>query len=195
MLIELESATYKEDQDVDLKGLMKEMANQFFETMADDIPTKSIPFGLRCYLEGALRLKVTKAVEGSLRITVECSTLEILEGLWEDYCSGHLNAVAEENLLTDDIKRRLHVKSIALKTIVLEEDYLVCKQFLKGTLLQLNFVGCLTTKILKIFIWLTVLQPSHSKCVEPLEKRRKCCRRVRVSLSCGNRRRSSKGIH
>ena len=124
LLIELESATYKEDQDANLKGLMKEMANQFFDTMADDIPTKSIPFGLRCYLEGSLRVKVTEAVEGSLRITVECSTLEILESLWEDYCSGHLNAVAEESLLTDDIKRRLHVKSIALKTIILEEELL-----------------------------------------------------------------------
>ena len=102
MLIELESATHEEDQDANLKGLMKEMANQFFDTMADDIPTKSIRFGLRCYLEGALRVKVTEAVEGSLRITVECPSLEILESLWEDYCSGHLNAVAEEKLLTDD---------------------------------------------------------------------------------------------
>ena len=163
MVIELESATYKGDQHRDLKGLMREMANQFFDTMADDIPTKSIPFGLRCYLEGALHVEVTKAVEGSLRITVVCPTLEILEGLWADYCSGHLNAVAEENLLTDDIKRRLQVKSVALKTIILEEDYLVCRQFLEGNLLQLNFVGCLTTKILKIFIWLTVLQLSHYK--------------------------------
>ena len=163
LLIELESATYKEDQDANLKGLMKEMANQFFDTMADNIPTESIPMGLRFYLEGVLQVKVKDAVEGSLRITVECPTLEILEGLWDVYCSGHLNAVAEENLLTDDIKRTLHVESIALKTIILEEDYLVCKQFLKGNLLQPNFVGCLTTKILKIFIWLTVLQPSHYK--------------------------------
>ena len=138
MLIELESATYKEDQNADLKGLMKEMANQFFDTMADDIPTKSIPFGLRCYLEGVLQVQVTKAVESSLRITVECPTLEILEGLWEDYCSGHLNAVAEENLLTDDIKRRLHVEFVKLKTTIFEEDYLVCKQFLAGNTLQLR---------------------------------------------------------
>ena len=118
------------------------MANQFFDTMADNIPTESIPMGLRCYLEGVLQVKVKDAVEGSLRLTVECPTLEILEGLWDDYCSGHLNAVAEENLLTDDIKRTLHVESIALKTIILEEDYLVCKQFLKGNSLQLNFNGC-----------------------------------------------------
>ena len=87
------------------------------------------------------QLKVKGAVEGSLRITVECPTLEILEGLWEDYCSGHLNAVAEEYLLTDDIKRRFHVESVKLKTRILEEDYLVCKHFLKGNLLQLDFVA------------------------------------------------------
>ena len=147
---------------------MKEMANQFFDTMAHNIPTESIPMGLRFYLEGVLQVKVKDAVEGSLRITVECPTLEILEGLWDVYCSGHLNAVAEENLLTDDIKRTLHVESIALKTIILEEDYLVCKQFLKGNSLQLNFDCCqyyldkqaLKAKIPKIFIWITVVQRS-----------------------------------
>ena len=115
------------------------MANQFFDTMADNIPTESIPMGLRWYLGGVLHVKVNDAVEGSLRITVECPTLEILEGLWDDYCSCQLNAVAEENLLTDDIKGTLHVESIALKTIILEEDYLVCKQFLKGNSLQIKF--------------------------------------------------------
>ena len=132
MLIELEGATYKTEQRADLKGLMKVMANQFFDTMADNIPTESIPMGLPCYLEGVLHVKVKDAVEGSLRITVECHNLEILEELWDDYCSGHLNVVAEKYLLTDDIKRRLHVESIMLKTIILEEDYLVCKEVLKG---------------------------------------------------------------
>lgn len=141
MLIEVESATFKKEASEDLKGLMREMAKEFIDTMADKIPAESIPVGLFCYLEGVRQLKVKGAVEGSLRITVECHTLEILEGLWEDYCSGHLNAVAEEYLLTDDIKRRFHVESVKLKTRILEEDYLVCKHFLKGNLLQLDFVA------------------------------------------------------
>ena len=61
---------------------------------------------------------------------MECSTLEILERLWEDYCCGHLNAVAEERLLTDDIKKRFDVESVKLETTILEKDYLACKLFL-----------------------------------------------------------------
>lgn len=68
--------------------------------------------------------------DNSLRITVECHDLESLERLWSDYCSGHLNSIAEKCLLTDDIKRRFHVESVNLETIVLEDDYLACKEYL-----------------------------------------------------------------
>ena len=61
---------------------------------------------------------------------MECRTFEILEGLCEDYCSGHLNAVAEERLLTDDIKKRFDVESVKLETAILDNDYLACKLFL-----------------------------------------------------------------
>ena len=137
VLIELESATFQKKQSGDMKSLMKEMANQFFDTMADGIPSEEITKGLYYYLEGVRHVKVREAIEGSLKITVECQTLEILEQLWEDYCSGHLNAVAEEYLLTDDIKMRFLVESVKLKTTILEDDYLACKLFLKGNLREL----------------------------------------------------------
>ena len=66
----------------------------------------------------------------SLRVSVECENPEILEQLWRDYRSGYLNVVAEKCLLTDDIKRRFHLTSVKLKTTILEEDYLACKDFL-----------------------------------------------------------------
>ena len=59
-----------------------------------------------------------------------CHNLVMLERLWHDFCSGHLNAVAGNCLLTDDIKRRFHVESVNLQTTILEEDYLACKKFL-----------------------------------------------------------------
>ena len=121
--------------------LMKEMAMQFFDKMAAGIPNEDKPKCLYYYLEGVRQVKVKQAIEGSLRISVECPTLKILEQLWEDYCSGHLNAVAEECLLTEDIKRRFHVESVSLKTRILEEDYLACKEFLKGNSSQLSFVS------------------------------------------------------
>lgn len=66
----------------------------------------------------------------SLKITVKCQTLEGLEKLWSDYCSGHLTSVAQEYLVTDDIKEKLGVESLKLKTVITKEDYLKCKQYL-----------------------------------------------------------------
>ena len=70
----------------------------------------------------------------SLNITVKCQTLEGLEKLWQDYSSGHLNSVAEELLVTDDIKKKLGVESIKLKTVITEESYLACKRYLLNKL-------------------------------------------------------------
>lgn len=72
----------------------------------------------------------TEENANSLRVAVECENTEILEQLWLDYRSGHLNIVAEKCLLTDDIKRRFHLTSVKLRTTILEEDYLACKNFL-----------------------------------------------------------------
>jgi len=110
--------------------VMKEMTKCFIETHADRVPSANYSLCLHHYLNGVLDVIVRGAIEGSLLITVECSTMDILESLWEDYYSGHLNAVAEEHLLTDDIKRRFEVESVKLKTTILEKDYLACKLFL-----------------------------------------------------------------
>ena len=68
--------------------------------------------------------------EGEMKIAIEFRNPESLERLWEDYCSGHLNAVAEEHLLTDGIKERFGVESVKIETTILEEDYLACKESL-----------------------------------------------------------------
>lgn len=74
--------------------------------------------------------------QGSLILTAHCRTLEILERLWEDYCSGHLDTVAEECLLTGEIKEEMGEKraddadTVGLETTILKEDYLRCKKFL-----------------------------------------------------------------
>lgn len=115
------------------KLIMNEMAQQFIQTHAADVSFDNYTRCFNHYLKGVHDLIVREAIEGSLRLTVECSTLRILERLWEDYCSGHLNTVAEERLLTDDIKRRFEVESVQLETTILKEDYLACKLFLLGT--------------------------------------------------------------
>jgi len=112
------------------RRIMKEMTKCFLEKHASEVPADNYPLCLDYYLKGVLDLIVREAKEGSLLITVECSSLNILERLWEDYCSGNLNAEAEERLLTDDIKKRFDVESIELETTILHKDYLACKLLL-----------------------------------------------------------------
>ena len=79
------------------------------------------------YLCGHLLLVDTKIEKSSIKITVKCCTLEILERLWDDYCSGRLNAEAEKCLITENVKEELGMETIKLATTILEEDYLACK--------------------------------------------------------------------
>ena len=65
---------------------------------------------------------------GCLEITVQCPTLESLESLWIDYCSGHLNEVAERFLVSNELKRKLNLETVRLKTTISEESYFMCKK-------------------------------------------------------------------
>ena len=80
------------------------------------------------YLGYKLNAFVRSHDVGSLLITVECSSLQILEGLWEDYRSGHLNAIAQEILVTADVLEKLGLDDVRLKTYISEEEYECGKQ-------------------------------------------------------------------
>lgn len=80
------------------------------------------------YLSDKLNVVVQGHTLGSLLITVECSSLQVLEGLWEDYHSGHLNKVAQEMLITPLVLEKLGVTDVKLKTIISEEEYEKGKQ-------------------------------------------------------------------
>ena len=89
--------------------------------------------GLRrfyAYLVGELHLMIEDTNTSSIKITVKCRSLQILEGLWDVYMSGHLNAVAEKCLITKEVKDELGMDTIKLATTILEEDYLACKMSL-----------------------------------------------------------------
>ena len=92
-----------------------------------DLSSEEELYNLHAYLVGHLRLMGVSFDKGSIKITVKCGTLEILERLWDDYRSGHLNQVAEECLITEKVKDELDMETITLMTIILEEDYLACK--------------------------------------------------------------------
>ena len=88
------------------------------------------------HIQDTYNLALRSVGVGSLEITFQCISLESLECLWSDYQSGHLNDIAERYLVTDDIKKKLNLESIRLKTIIEEENYRICKRILMGRLCE-----------------------------------------------------------
>ena len=68
--------------------------------------------------------------QGSLIITVSCSSLEVLEALWKDYRTRHLNKVIQDTLVTAEVLEKLDLNKVELRTIISEEDYTSYKHFL-----------------------------------------------------------------
>ena len=67
----------------------------------------------------------------SLLITVKFRSLLVLEQLWTDYTSGHLNEMMQKYLVTEDILNDLGLSELKLCTMVNEIDYKACKQVLQ----------------------------------------------------------------
>ena len=86
--------------------------------------------GLIEYIKKTHNVALESVGLGSLEITFWCTSLESLESLWSDYHSGHLNDIAERYLVTDDIKKKLNLESVRLKTIIENENYRICKRIL-----------------------------------------------------------------
>ena len=68
-----------------------------------------------------------------LYVTVECSSLQILEDLWNDHRSEYLSGWAEDTLVRQDILEELGLTSAKLRTTISEKEYKDCRvQFLKN---------------------------------------------------------------
>ena len=83
------------------------------------------------YLKLKLGVDVQGYRLGSLIVTVSCSSLEVLEALWKDYRTGHLNEVVQVTLVRAEVLKELDLREVTLRTIISEEDYLSYKNFLK----------------------------------------------------------------
>ena len=82
---------------------------------------------------GNLRLVLRNKVVKSWHITVECSSLQVLEGLWEDYRNGHLNLVAQEMLITPQVLEKLGRTELKLKIFISEDQYEKGKKLLESS--------------------------------------------------------------
>lgn len=80
------------------------------------------------YLEDIRKVVVVNCHLGSLVLTVECNSLEILDKLWEDYRSGHLGKVVQKCLVSDDILNILGPTEVKVTTSINEEEYKACRQ-------------------------------------------------------------------
>ena len=81
------------------------------------------------YLRIKLGVDVQDSRIGSLVITVSCSSVEVLERLWKDYTSGHLNDVVQETLVTGELLNKLCLSEVRLKTVISEKEYNACKEW------------------------------------------------------------------
>ena len=95
-----------------------------------DISTAEGVSGLIEHIQETYNLALKSVGVGSLEITFQCPSLESLERLWSDYQSGQLNDIAERYLVTDDIKKKLNLKNVRLKTTIEDENYRICKMIL-----------------------------------------------------------------
>ena len=90
-------------------------------------PTEGLGVFLKC-IEDAYNLSVKALGFDCLEIPVQCPTLGSLEILWKDYCSGHLNQMAERCLLTDEVRNKPQLKAIRLKIALEDEEYEACRK-------------------------------------------------------------------
>jgi len=82
----------------------------------------------KAYME-QMRVIITGVGLGSLLITVKCDSLQILDRLWEDYSSGHLDEVVQRCFVTEELLVELSLAELKLKTTMSEEEYEACKEY------------------------------------------------------------------
>ena len=75
------------------------------------------------YLEKVRKVEIVDVQAGSLIISLECGSRQILEELWNDYCSGIVNRMAQEHLVTKEILNELGLTEVKLTTTIAEEEY------------------------------------------------------------------------
>ena len=80
------------------------------------------------YLKNNLNALVEDIELESLLITVKCSSLQILEGLWKVYKSGYLNQVVQETLVTHEVLEILGIDEVKLIVSISKQEYERAKQ-------------------------------------------------------------------
>ena len=102
--------------------------------------------GFLQYLKDVRKVLVLDVQPGSLILTALCSSLEILDALWYDYCTGHLNDMAQKYLVTKDVLKEFDLTELKLTTTIQGEEYIAARKFLlqgSGEHIQSVLESCL----------------------------------------------------
>lgn len=86
--------------------------------------------GFLYYMRDVRKVLIVDVAFGSLIVTVECSSLETLERLWEDYCTGYLNSMAQKFLVTEEILKEFGLAEVKLTTTIKKDEYRACREHL-----------------------------------------------------------------
>ena len=109
------------------QGVMNFIARKYFQTVDTTKPEELNGF-LR-FLTDVRKVLVLDAQSGSLLLTALCSSLEILDALWYDYCTGHLNDMAQKYLVTKDVLKEFGLTELKLTTAIQGEEYMAARKF------------------------------------------------------------------
>lgn len=118
--------------------LLKRIADECLSSF--DLSTPDGRNGFVEYMERVRRAIIVRVQEGSLLVTVKCCSLQILDEIWEDYRSGHLNEVAQKFLITEEILKGFGPIEVKLATVIAEDDYKACREYIFKQSLPGNYV-------------------------------------------------------
>lgn len=102
------------------------IASKYFQILDPSTPEELN--GFIEYMKKVREVIIVDVKTGSLIITVECSSLQILDELWIDYKTGHLNEMAQKYLVTEDVLKAFGLTELKLKTTIVEEEYRACRE-------------------------------------------------------------------
>ena len=126
------------------QGVMNFIAHKCFQTVNTTKPEELN--GFLQYLTNVRNVLVLDAQPGSLILTALCSSLKILDTLWYDYCTGHLNDMAQKYLLTEHVLKEFDLTELKLTTTILGEEYIAARKFFmqgSGKHIQIVLESCL----------------------------------------------------
>ena len=77
------------------------------------------------------KVLVVDVIKGSLMIKVGCRSVQILSDLYIDFLTSHLNALAQEHLVTERVLTKFALMEAKLTTNISENEYRNCRKQLK----------------------------------------------------------------